>query len=46
VKHWLVVGQLLVTPSQVTEFVPTVQDEVPEQVTVWDDAEQERSQGG
>jgi hypothetical protein len=40
-----VVGQLVVTPSQVTEPVPTVQLMVPEQVFVWEDAEQKSSQG-
>jgi hypothetical protein len=46
VKHWLVVGQLLVTLSQVMELVWTEQEDVPEQVMVWEEAKQERSQGG
>jgi hypothetical protein len=44
-RHWLVVEQLLVTPSQVTEEVPTVQVVVPLQETVWEGAEQKSSQG-
>jgi hypothetical protein len=40
-----VVGQLVVTPSQVTELAPTEQVVVPEQVFVWEDAEQKSSQG-
>jgi hypothetical protein len=40
VVHWLVVGQVLVTPSQVTELEPTEQVLMPEQLTVREDAEQ------
>jgi hypothetical protein len=44
-RHWLVVGQLLVTPSQVTEVAPTVQVVAPVQETVCEGAEQKSSQG-
>jgi hypothetical protein len=44
-RHWLVVGQLLVTPSQVTDVAPTVQVVAPVQETVWEGAEQKSSQG-
>jgi hypothetical protein len=44
--HWLVVGQLVVTPSQVTEAVPTEQVLAPVQEIVWEYAPQVSSQGG
>jgi len=44
--HWLVVGQLLVTPSQVTDFSPTLHVLVPVQVSVWEVEVQPISQGG
>jgi hypothetical protein len=44
--HWIVVGQLLVTPSQVTDFVPTLHVLAPVQVSVWEGEEQPISQGG
>jgi len=44
--HWVVVGQDLVTPSQVTDFVPTLQVLAPVQERVWDQKVQPISQGG
>ena len=37
--HWLVVGQLLVTPSQVTEVL-LPEHTLPEHETVWEGAKQ------